>query len=159
MARYRLVMAEPSWYVLELEFGAPNDALSKQLRATSLEDVQAHLAELDPEELLCDLGLWVVRERRVVELLDLRPFVALGDGEGALRWSDSEACVDYVERASQRGEPVAPRFEWAEFMQQAPALEPPLLAADEEDTVLNPKAMARLSAQRGLGSSWKPSRG
>ena len=156
MARYRLVMAEPSWYVLELEFGAPNDALSKQLRATSLEDVHAHLAGLDPEELLCDLGLWVVRERRVVELLDLRPFVALGHGESALRWSDSEACV---ERASQRGEPIAPRFEWAEFMQQAPTLEPPLLAADEEDTGLNPKAMARLSAQRGLGSSWKPNRG
>jgi len=80
-------MAEPSWYVLEREFGAPNDALSKQLRATSLEDVHAHLAGRDPEELLCD----------------------------------------------------------------------PLLAADQEDTVLNPKAMARLSAQRGLSSSWKPS--
>lgn len=146
-------MIVASWYILDLAFGAPNDALSEFHVVSTPTEIRAALEEVDPQQLLCDLAVWVVRAGQVVEIVDLRPFVRVHFGPLESRADEGPRFEAVLSAADEAGEDAQVSCVWEELAAALPALSTPLLAPGETGVIANTRKVQALVRAYGRASS------
>lgn len=150
-----IVLNSPSWYVLELSFGAPNDAASEYAVVTSSVEVRTMLESLEPEQLLAEcVCIWVFQRGCVDQVLDLRRCIRVKLADIEVRADDELAVTGLFERAVPEVVVLGSEVEgWL------PELQLPLLEEGGVAEVTNPKRMAALAREQKLDSqlTWRTS--